>query len=889
MTQYTLPLSSPAVTLATAGGKGANLRRLLDGGFPVPPGFVLTTAAYDAFVEANGLSAVVGSETGKVDVAKPSSFEAASQALRAAFERSEVPAGVEEALLGAFRALPAEVEAVAVRSSATAEDLPEASFAGQQDTYLNVQGEVALQEAVVGCWSSLWTARAMAYRARQGIPAEKVSLAVVVQALVPAEVAGVLFTVNPVTGNGEEMVINATWGLGETLVGGRVNPDTLVVERESGRVRERTVGEKAVMTVVADGGTAEAEVAGERQHAVALGDADAAELARLGRAIEEAFGAPQDIEWALAAGELAILQSRPVTAVAPPPGVPGDDVWPPVDVLANDFDFWTQADVGERWPEPVTPFTWSTAAPMLNENMAGTFEGVAEAALAGVAWARRAYGRVYMNEGALVHFFSEFYGMPASMAAPTLARPERIRPEQDRWRWGTLLRRLPLVVPMTLRWERNAKVFEESFEEIDRQVDEFMARDLSGLGDEALWVEAQREWYPRLMHYMGYHGQILSMGLTSFYLMHSFLEKAVGRPDLVYELLAGLDGVIAAEMVPDLWAVAQAVDAAGVAEVVVENEPAVALAQLREIPAAAPALERLDAFLQRHGHRAPIEAEWRHPRWIEAPEPVIEMVAGYLDGGEVPRAVADDGGQAARRQAEAVAEVEQAVDPFRRAYFRSGLARLKRMMRLRDNGQHYLVKLLLPIRHLYAALAERWAARGWLAKADDFYFLVVGEVKAVLAAGDPAGTDLDIREIVTARRQAYAYWCTQTAPEALDAAGEPVVDEAAGGEALRGMAASAGRVEGIARVVQSPAEASRLRPGEILVTHATDPGWTPVFATIGGLVLEVGGQLSHGAIVAREYGLPAVVGVSQATRRIADGQRVVVDGTEGRVVQLDSP
>lgn len=881
MIPYTLPLSSPAVILATAGGKGANLRRLLAGGFPVPPGFVLTTAAYSSFVEANGLLALIARESAGTDPLEVASFETASRTIRAAFAQGNLPLAVLEPLLDAYRALP--VEAVAVRSSATAEDLPEASFAGQQESYLNVRGEAALQAAVIACWSSLWTARAMAYRTRQQISAQKVSLAVVVQAFVPAEVAGVLFTVNPITSMKDEMLINASWGLGEALVSGRVNPDTLVVDKESGRVRTRALGEKALMTVADARGTTEVEVAGERQQVAALGDGEAAELARLGCAIEETFGAPQDIEWALAGGKFAILQSRPVTAFGPSPGVPGDDEWPPAEVAANDFDFWTQADVGERWPEPVTPFTWSAAAPMLTQSMAGTFEGMDEAVLETVAWARRDYGRVYMNEGAMVHFFNAFYGMPASMAAPSLARPERIRPEQDRWRWGTLLRRLPLVARMTLRWERNAGVFEESFDEIERQVDDFMRQDLSGLSDEAVWAGAQEEWYPRLLHYMAYHAQILSMGLTSFYLMHSFLEKAVGRPELIYDLLAGLEGVIAAEMVPDLWAVAQALEAAGVAEVVLENEPASALQHLRQLPAATPALAKLDAFLQRHGHRAPIEAEYRCPRWIEAPEPVIEMVAGYLREGAAPRAGAGKGPEAGLRQAEAVAAVEQAVDPFRRAYFHNGLARLQRMMRLRDNGQHYLVKLLLPIRHLYATLAERWAARRWLAHADDFYFLVVPEIEMLLGAGDPAAAGLDLGTTVAERRLAYDYWCRQTAPEALDAAGEPVVDAMPAGEGLNGMAASAGRVEGVARVVHSPAEASRLQPGEILVTHATDPGWTPVFATIGGLVLEVGGQLSHGAIVAREYGLPAVVGVAQATRRIADGQRVVVDGTRGQV------
>ncbi|MDQ4076453.1 MAG: phosphoenolpyruvate synthase, partial [Chloroflexota bacterium] len=315
-----LPFSSESVSLATAGGKGANLARLVHGGFPVPSGFIVTTEAYDAFVAANELGDVISKAVRQSTPDDPASLESISATIRARFAAGKMPATIAGALQRAYQALG--MPPVAVRSSATAEDLPEMSFAGQQDTFLNVVGQDALQEAVVNCWSSLWTARAIGYRARNGIPHEEVSLAVVVQEMVPSEASGVLFTANPLNGKRTEMVIDATLGLGEALVAGRVEPDHYLVDVYHKRILSKRLGSKALAIHGQEGGgtlTTMVEAA-DRQ---ALPDDAILELARQGQQVAELFGTPQDIEWAWAAGQLYLLQSRPITSLYPlPDGMP---------------------------------------------------------------------------------------------------------------------------------------------------------------------------------------------------------------------------------------------------------------------------------------------------------------------------------------------------------------------------------------------------------------------------------------------------------------------------------------------------------------------------------------------------------------------------------------
>ena len=929
-TQLTADLDSPGLSLADAGGKGANLNAMLRAGFPVPSGFVVLTAAYRRFVADNTLDTLIVEQWQRCDLQRPDTFEIASQVVREAFVAGKLVAELADAIDRQYATLGAGAP-VAVRSSATAEDLPDASFAGQQDTYLNVRGVGNVLTAVQRCWGSLWTARAMAYRLRQGIAPQDVSLAVVVQDMAPASAAGVLFTINPVTGSPAEMMINATWGLGEALVSGRVTPDTILVDKASATIKQVILGDKLVMTAAADSGTGsgtvEIPVAVEKRARQAVSTAEIAELISLGLRLERHFGKPQDIEWAVIdeAGEVdgsresvVLLQARPVTTAIGAslqdsvPHPPGDDAWPPADLPAQPFDLWTTYDVGERWPEPVTPFSWSTGYAMIQQNMDEALAGLKAPYAGKIQWAKRAYGHVYLNEGALTHAYNDGLGMPMGMIAPSMTGVIPVTPQNNRYQWSKMLRHARFFLSSFTQWENNVKRYVADFDKIDASVDEFMARDLSRLTDQELWQEANGVWLARAMHYMSAHSNATSLSLTAYNQLEEFVQRAMGDRALAPKLAGGISGIIAAEIVPSLWSLARQFERLGLAEAVQRQPSTTALAELRTTPAAAPVMAEFDAFLLRHGHRCMSEAEWLHPRWIEAPELVVESIASYLRAGgsfDPSAAVAN----AEQERLDATAAIERRLNPVQRARFRWILRRVHRFMLARDNGQHYLVKLMLPVRHIYATLAARWAERSWIGEPDDFFFLVIEEVEAVIAQtlfgaqasspavfgaqGEQARTPalqgpLDLRQIAAERRAAHRFWFGQPMPDVLDARGRPVAFAAASeqgddGLVLVGLAASRGQATGIARVVMTPQEAASIRPGEILVTRATDPGWTPVFSVIGAAVIEIGSTLSHAAIVAREYGLPAVVNIPQATQLIRDGQQIRVDGDSGRITILE--
>ena len=319
-------ISDDPQSLEVVGGKGLNLMRLTRAGFQVPPGLILTAKAYRQYVESKRLAPIISSALQTVDAASPASLEESSQLIRAAFEQGALPTEIEAILRHAFE--PYEAQALAVRSSATAEDLPDLSFAGQQDTYLNVIGWDALVRAVIRCWGSLWTARAIGYRLRNHLAETDIALAVVVQRMVPSEVSGVLFTANPVSGLFSESVIDATYGLGEALVSGQVEPDHFVVDSQSLAVVSCQVGEKHVITRALVGGDVET-VANAHPQAACLKIEQAAELTAVGQRIQAEYGSPQDIEWAYSGGQLFILQSRAITSLFPVPHISFDplDLW----------------------------------------------------------------------------------------------------------------------------------------------------------------------------------------------------------------------------------------------------------------------------------------------------------------------------------------------------------------------------------------------------------------------------------------------------------------------------------------------------------------------------------------------------------------------------------
>jgi rifampicin phosphotransferase len=836
--RLTVPLVAASPDRAAVGGKAAALAELLRAGFPVPPGFVVTTDAYRSFLAANGL-------------------DRQTTDLHEAICAAPIPAEIELAVTGAYAELcDGDPIAVAVRSSATVEDLPTGSFAGQHDTFLNVRGDDAVLDAIRRCWASLWSARAILYRMHHGDGAAP-EQAVLVQQLVAADSAGVLFTVNPV-GCADELVIEAGRGLGEHVVAGGIVPDRITLDRTTLRMKD-------VRGTGRDAGVA------------ALDDGEIAELARLGTAIETNYGAPQDIEWAIAGGKAYVLQARPVTTTG------ADDAWPALGGgTPQPFDLWTRANVGEIWPDPVSPLVASMVPVIVGAAVRHSFRTLKGPLLDQIRWAGRFYGRVYYNEGALRHVLGEELGLPSAFIDRTRGTQAENGADGSRIRPLRIVRRLPVLVPLATGQRRTARDLEALIPRIDRWTAEFDDRRLGEESDEALWSDAMT-WLRRTTETMQLQNEVTGRALASFALLERLVVRWSGRHDLAHELITGLSSIEAAEIGPALARLADLLCDAGLAPLMTSLDPEEALQRLRELPDAAEFNELFDEFLRRHGHRCANEAEWLNPRWRDAPEQVIELVATYL---ATSRTAEPAGGDALRVRHRAAGRWVDSLHPIRRRILWAVVRRAQDAIRLRDNGKSAAIKVSYPARRIAVVLGERWTERGWLERPEDVFFLTVEDLEGAIEAGSPAAAQLDPIRLVRGRRRALEAWFDVVAPDVLGPDGRPagrVAGAAPSGRRLEGISAGTGRVRGTARVIQDPRTALTMKPGEILVTRAVDAAWTATFPLLGGLVTEIGGSLSHAAIIAREYGLPAVVGVDNATSWIRDGQTIVIDGSAGKV------
>jgi phosphohistidine swiveling domain-containing protein len=871
--------------LAQVGGKGANLGVLTRAGLPVPPGFCLTTEAYRAVASGADLESVLAAlaATPAQDVRKLA--ELAGQA-RTRLLAAPVPPAVAARVASAYAALGADAP-VAVRSSATAEDLPSASFAGQQDTYLNVVGADAVMQAVRRCWASLWTDRAVAYRAVQGIDHRQVRLAVVVQRMIDAQVAGVLFSANPVTGKRDQAVIDANPGLGEAVVSGAVNPDHFVVDSRTGVIRERRLGDKRlVVRPLAGGGTE--QVTRTTDAEPCLSDQQIQDLAALGLRVQALYGSPQDIEWALdAAGKLWLTQARPVTTLFPlPAGAPTN----PDDLRAY-FCF----SLAQGLNRPITPMGLA-AFRLLASSVARLFGFSPKDPLAGPSRFAEAAQRVFIDMTAIVRSY-----LGRNLAGRVLGVMEA--------RSAAILRRLAdeprLSIVHTPRWPLLRRVLGIAFRHriplrfLGAIFRPAAAREgVRRLGDELrerLFLPAGASNTRRLDHV---HDILLETVPTvvpatmpaagAGFAMLALARRLLARDLLPGELqtvLRGLAHNVTTEMDLALWALAARVRAAS-ADLFRDQTPA-ELARRFRAGGLPPLLQTgLQEFLDRYGHRAVAEIDLGLPRWSEDPEHVLGVVANYLRLDPTSPNAPD--AQFARASADAAAMMGTLVERARRRGRLRGwlvglaLDRARQLAGLREMPKYLMIVVLSSLRRQLAAVGAALAQARRLADPADVFFLDLVETRRGLAGED-------LRARVRERRASYDQELRRrhiprvllsdgTEPEARS----PIV--AAAG-VLVGTAASAGSVTAGARVVLDPVGA-HLEPGEILVAPSTDPGWTPLFLTAGGLVMEMGGANSHGAVVAREYGIPAVVGVPDATAHIHTGQRVTVDGSTGTVTPI---
>jgi phosphohistidine swiveling domain-containing protein len=879
--EYTLPLADQKATLEIVGGKGASLARLAIAGLPVPGGFHVTTAAYKRFVAENDLQVGILAAMEQVDTTQPATLDAASRLIREAFSRAHMPAAIAEEIRAAYLALDPQ-SAVAVRSSATAEDLPEASFAGQQDSYLNIVGIDAVLEAVKRCWASLWTARAIGYRAQairkwSGIDQGAVSLAVVVQALVPAKAAGIMFTADPVSGRRDRLVINAAWGLGEAVVGGHVTPDTLSVDKASGHLLVRETGDKQVMTVCAGaGGTQERPVPVDFRQAPVLDDRQAAELAGLGVQIEQLYGMPVDIEWVLADGAgaehtaFAIVQARPITALpkaALPPEAPLSIEWK----LPDPKGQYMRTSIIDLMPDPLTPLFATLGLAALNAGIKRL-----------TCWIARTDTSVFPDQVLVtINGYAYMIG--------------RFTPGE--W-WWMLTKVLPGFVPMlrdglhhwrdevrpayiesVRRWEEKllaslslAELWRGSREIMDSAADHLGAMMAGTLGPSAGSEALFTSIYDRLVKRAGDPpAMTFLMGYDTFPIqsekaLYDLAEWCRQRPGLV----AYLSGTPGAHILASL-------DDG-------QTPPGVDADAWREW------IGLFRAYLEKYGHSI-YDLDFGRLLPRDDPAPMLETVKMYLrDEGANPH---DRQQAAAGRREQAVQATLGRLKGVRRWIFCKSLNWAQRQAQVREDSIASVGLGYPVLRDLLVEMGRRFAAAGAIAQPDDIFWLSQAQVEAVMAALERGGTHDSLDELVRQRRATWQAEKRLTPPPMLPPSKKylgldsdiwlAASTEDQAGKTIKGVAVSAGRATGKARVLYGPEDFDQMQPGEVLVAKITTPAWTPLFAMAAAIVTDVGGPLSHGSIVAREYGIPAVLGTGVATRRIRSGQLVAVDGSAGTV------
>ena len=913
---YIIPFTSPEATLEMAGGKGANLVRLTRAGFDVPRGFIVSTTAYREFVKANKLEATIQQALEGLKPEDADALENASQTIRQAFEGGVLPAGIHQEIQTAYAEINRESgignrKSVAVRSSATAEDLPDLSFAGQQDTYLNIIGEEQLLQAVVNCWSSLWTARAIGYRMRNQISHAEASLAVVVQEMVQSDVSGVLFTANPLTGALNESVIDSTFGLGEALVSGQVEPDHFVVSPlprgEGWGVRAKTLGAKAIATRSKTGGGVESieEKSEARQ---TLTESQIQQLAETGQRIQKEYGAPQDIEWAFADGKLYILQARGITSLFPVPKVSFDPliVWisfgavqglvGPITPLGQDTIRQVVTGGGRLFDVTLKPEEVEVFAPAgervwikfsdvmrnpLGSRLFKVVLGVIEPSSAQILRSLSADPRVGVGEGKftfitarrLIRFFAPiFLQVLRNMLHPETARA---RFDADIETFLSTAR----IAPASDRFERLANVVAFIRERI-ATVFAFLI--------------------PRFI-------PIFAPGVASL----TLLTKLSGDINLALEVTRGLPNNVTTEMDLVLWETAKQIqaDAESKAHFAASSAPELAQQYLNgTLPSTAQHV--IARFLEKYGMRGVGEIDFGQPRWREDPTPVMHTLQSYLqiDPAFAPDVLFAKGDKAAQEAAEKIiADAKKGHGGWFKAKIARGAARrIRLLVGARESPKFFAIRTMGIAKEALLEVGQEFADAGTINRADDLTFLKLNELDALSKESDREGRqekDLDLSELgalsglknwkslIAERRATYERELRRRqVPRVLVSDGrafyEGVGAETDTGDVITGSPVSAGVAEGIVHVVLDP-RGVHLVPGEILVCPGTDPAWTPLFMAAGGLVTEVGGMMTHGSVVAREYGIPAVVGVHQATIRLKDGQKIRVDGTQGKIIVLE--
>ncbi len=888
---YTISLFEvPDSDLMLYGGKATNLGRLKSKGFSVPDGFVVNTEAYHLFLAKTNLNSWIDSEISQIDFGNAESLENITRKIRDKILSTELPSSVIEEINSKY-SIP--INAVAVRSSAVGEDLSSSSFAGQMDTSLNVKGVTDVAEKIKLCYASLWTARAVSYRNQRGLEQTNVAMAVIVQAMVLSRSAGVMFTAHPVSGDTSEIVIESNWGIGESVVSGYAEPDMFTLKKTSQgyNIVVREIGSKSLIANASQSGI-DYQDSGGLAYKASLNDEELVHLAEIGDRIEEAFGSPQDVEWAIdTMGDIHILQSRPITIISK--------------IDAKDEIVWSRGYSDDYWNDSVSPLFFEILGDYLTQivnvdlNRIMGYRGFDSPETSQLLRLHKSH--VYFNlevlkrkveneipgflrNEDLLNYFPEGSGRFGKVTVKA----------QGFNVWGRIWAEISVTVKDPDGGAgRTAKVYDawtqqvfNSFHEnFDANVGNLKAASLSDLLRSADEVNDIMLSHFRLVRY-GIPVHNIGMNLLTQYL----LERWVGEDDArrVYPILVSGLSHKTSETNARINDLATVIRKSPELTEIIISTPSKTLYDVLSSSNNSEVKDFTADFIKFQkdlGFRG-FTREIFYPRWSDSPEHVFDLLKPLASGEIIDIKAVDKRNMVLKAETDSFVEkkIKTGLMGFAKWKLFSGiLSTARRYIIFRELQRFNLDKWISMCRSVYIEIGIRFKSQGILEESADIFFIKKDEIRSI-SFGIIISDDLEkLKATVKERKTAFIRFENTTPPKFLQGEREYNDPPPPDSLTLQGIPASQGVLTAKVRILHVIDNIWQVQAGEIIVVPRTDPGWTPVFGKIGGLITETGGVLSHGAVVAREYGIPAVTNVREACRLLQTGMKVTIDGVKGEV------
>ena len=845
--------------LSRVGGKAASLGEMMSCGLPVPEGFVITVEAYKKFLTYNKIEDEIyklldGSENDSFKETNKLSSE-----IKNLFQRSKIPPDLLTAIDQSYDRIGNPE--VVVRSSATTEDSPTTSFAGQYDSFLNVKGKEELHEYAKRCWASLWNARALSYRFNQNRDDNELAHAVVVQELIGAEKAGVLFTANPLNNRRDQALVNSSWGLGEAVVSGDTTPDQWVVDKKERKILKEKIAAKEKMSVLKDKGTELVNVPGEKRKRPSLDRSEVDKLLELGEKAEDYFGTPQDIEWAWCEGEFYLVQSRPITTLFPKLK-PEDG--------SNELRIYTNFLLIDKvMPEPLTPMGEDLWKKFLKNILPAP-------------WVKSAAGRLFVDTTELSRL-ERWWGLlrnnPSAMDPLTIKvllevlRENKAKLKQQK---KPLIKLIPAIFgvinPSFLKFlltstskvlygvlfspekavEKAYKFGENQIKSLERKAGKLRTRE-----EKIKFIE--QETSP-ILYFIPL--KVLYYAIRSFTYLdkaRNILNKHLDDPPKLDKVKKSLPHNVTTEMNLELLRIARRLDRSG-------EQPSPEHPEIRK-------------FLNKYGHRTYLEVDPGVARWKEDPEYIINSIQSHISNKSY--------GERIEKFYQGKKEAEETIQDIATRLKEKGARRdagkvekllkdYRELFGVRELPKYVMSKGVSIFREMLLEIGEELVAEERLDDKEDIFFLGLEDIKS----GE------ELQQSAIKNRETYRKEMKRSSiPRVVTSTGETIFSARGSnkGNGYDGIPVSPGIHEGRVKVLENPENGNRLKRGDILVTKATSPAWTPLFLKIGGLITEMGGPMSHGSVVAREYGIPAIAGIREATTRFKDGQLIRLNGETGKI------